>query len=381
MPATLSVSSWARSFCLVVSIAAASGCNQPFYEEPEAGTVASPDAGTPPAADAIRPGPADAAALGAEVAPRPDAEAASPADGAPPGAPGCPPGLMACGPACLDLANDVTNCGGCGTRCPGPTEGAGQAACTASRCRITCSGSTDTPCGSACVDTRTSALHCGGCDNRCDPNATCLAEAGAASCACNPGYAGSGTTCALRNECADGSHRCGGLGGSCTAGAPLGYGCTCINDFRSSGGPFPQCYKAGRYTLTNESESGAWAYHFMAGSPKNYNNFQDGDFYMSASGGVLKFWGNNCGMRGLQRVESDAPLLDVPIPQEAYDRYGVEVLVNATYVSRARLPDTKYYVVFRAISRAATTVVIDWVLVYRPDAIPPDDSQTGCPPL
>jgi hypothetical protein len=41
--------------------------------------------------------------------------------------------------------------------------------------------------------------------------------------------------------------------------------------------------------------------------------------------------------------------------------------MGATYVSRARDPDTKYFIIMRVTSfTPGTAVTFDWVMVYRP---------------
>jgi hypothetical protein len=278
----------------------------------------------------------------------------------------CSGSLSPCGTRCLDLGSDLDNCVTCGNRCPGPTAGSGSATCN-NGCGIMCNSGL-TLCGTACVDT-TTASNCGGCGVACDGNAQCLLQSGVRSCVCKMGYAGNGQSCTPRDECADGTQRCGGLSGTCSNGGGLGYTCSCMNGFSSSGGTFPQCYKSGTYTLGGDRVTGAWAYDFMAGVKKTYNNFEQGDFYVSDGDGFSKFWANNLGEYGLQRVDSTAPLLDVPVPPppDGYNRFGVDVFQGATYVSRARDPDTKYFIIMRVTSfTQGTGVTFDWVMVYRP---------------
>lgn len=103
----------------------------------------------------------------------------------------------------------------------------------------------------------------------------------------------------------------------------------------------------------------------MNDAPKGYNTFAAGDFYTTDSDNFQTFWGNNAGEYGVQRIDWDGPLLDAPIPKDNYNRFGVKALVGATYVSRARDPDVKYYIVFR-VKSIGTMTVLDWVMVYRP---------------
>ena len=322
-------------------------------------------------------------------------------------APNCGTGLTACGATCVNLATDVDNCRSCGTRCSGPTAGPGSAVCTASGCDITCTGgfskcgtvcvnlqstlancgtcghvcpapssgmgtavcsggncsigcfNGQTPCGGACVNTATDRSNCGACGVVCHANAVCSGLFPA--CKCSMGYTGDGTTCAVEDECATGNNRCGGVSGTCSAGAGLGYTCTCRNGFTSTGGTFPKCYKSGTLTFGGN----VWAYDFMNGIPKDTNFFQEGDFYTTDSDNFHTLFANNTGERGVQRVTSSAPLLEVPIPADGYNLFGVPVLDAATYVSLAREPDTDYYIVFRVTAFPASGFTMDWVMVYR----------------
>ncbi|MSP61832.1 MAG: hypothetical protein EXR72_16160 [Myxococcales bacterium] len=72
-------------------------------------------------------------------------------------------GVMACcNHACIDVAADAKNCGGCGKAC------AGNGSC----------------CAAACVDTATSLLHCGGCGKACPSGLQLHAMIGCAMGAC-----------------------------------------------------------------------------------------------------------------------------------------------------------------------------------------------------
>jgi hypothetical protein len=199
----------------------------------------------------------------------------------------------------------------------------------------------------------------GACEPACGSNATCVEG----ECACDPGSQLEGAECVAEDECATGNHRCGGLGGACTNGEGLGYTCDCTNGFVSSGGDFPLCYKSGTLTFG----SGAmplWAYRFMDETPLYEANFETGDFYVTDSDNFHTLWANNSGMRGVQRVQSDAPLLEVPIPVDGYQLFGETVLDGATYVSLAREPDLDYAIVLRVTELASVGFTFDWVLVY-----------------
>jgi hypothetical protein len=69
----------------------------------------------------------------------------------------CPGGTTLCGSACVDITEDLKNCGGCGQTCTGGK-------CSGGRC--SCPGELKL-CSGACVDTDTNNLNCGGCGNVC----------------------------------------------------------------------------------------------------------------------------------------------------------------------------------------------------------------------
>jgi hypothetical protein len=180
------------------------------------------------------------------------------------------------------------------------------------------------------------------------------------------GYTGSGTSCALEDECSTGNHRCGG--GTCSNGAALGYSCTCAAGWTLQSGTFPQCYKSGTITFGGDRTTGIWGYDFMMGKAYNYNNFQYGDFYVTDndSTGFHTLWANNLDEQGVVAVSTTAPLLSVKIPSTGFTRFGVVVEQGGTYVSYARNPNANYYIVLRVTALPASGFTADWVLVYRP---------------
>jgi hypothetical protein len=149
---------------------------------------------------------------------------------------GCPAGHALCDDACLDVRNDVRNCGDCGVLCPTPANAApscargvcglscnpGYADCNgnpADGCEVElasspencgacgmacpsgnvcmagrCSGTCDPPLGNcmgACVDVRSNVRHCGGCGVTCNaaPNASPTCASSRCGIACNAGFA------------------------------------------------------------------------------------------------------------------------------------------------------------------------------------------------
>jgi hypothetical protein len=72
---------------------------------------------------------------------------------------------MVCGSTCLDTQNDLTHCGGCGTRCP-----SGSLSCTGGMCVCP---SNQVVCNNACVDTSNDETHCGNCQTSCGTGQVC----------------------------------------------------------------------------------------------------------------------------------------------------------------------------------------------------------------
>ena len=82
---------------------------------------------------------------------------------------GCPDGLQRCGDTCLDLENDLLNCGGCGHQCPPEAY-----ACEGGFCQIEVCSEGFTMCGSTCVDLQTDPSNCGACGRQCAPGDSCV---------------------------------------------------------------------------------------------------------------------------------------------------------------------------------------------------------------
>ena len=78
------------------------------------------------------------------------------------------------GTGCVDLANDATNCGACGTTCD-----TGHV-CSEGNC-LGCDVG-ETACGANCVDTTIDPEHCGGCGKACGAGETCIGG----DCQCTP---------------------------------------------------------------------------------------------------------------------------------------------------------------------------------------------------
>ncbi|MEZ4406982.1 MAG: FG-GAP-like repeat-containing protein [Polyangiales bacterium] len=97
------------------------------------------------------------------------------------------------------LSSNASNCGACGTVCPGATNAS--ATCVASTCGLACNvgfGDCDSNLTNGCeTDTRTSQSHCGACGRACNAPANGTATCAASACvlACNAGFTLSGSVC------------------------------------------------------------------------------------------------------------------------------------------------------------------------------------------
>jgi hypothetical protein len=91
-----------------------------------------------------------------------------------------------CGGACVDLSNDVLNCGGCGQTCGQETQGCCNAICddvyedtnNCGTCGDVCTGLVDPYCCSgSCVDVSADDQHCSACTIFCNvPSAYCAGD-------------------------------------------------------------------------------------------------------------------------------------------------------------------------------------------------------------
>ncbi len=149
-------------------------------------------------------------------------EGSSPQDGgeaSTEGEAGCPASSPdMCETTCTNTQTDPKNCNACGTVCPGPDSGPGQATCTAGHCTLGCQGST-TNCSGGCVDLSTDPNHCGSCTQACSGPTT----AGTGKAACTAGPDG-GPACSLACT-APTSQACGGDCVDPTSAAHCGSSC------------------------------------------------------------------------------------------------------------------------------------------------------------
>ncbi|MBX3188913.1 MAG: hypothetical protein KF819_17975 [Labilithrix sp.] len=86
----------------------------------------------------------------------------------------CPTGTTRCGDSCVDLSNDVRNCGGCNYRCPGPSGrlSGGGPTCVDGECGYVCYpgyADCDGHPGNGCeAHLDSDPRHCGSCENKCN---------------------------------------------------------------------------------------------------------------------------------------------------------------------------------------------------------------------
>lgn len=120
----------------------------------------------------------------------------------------CGVGLRRCGPACVNVQDDITNCGGCGRACRVDQ------VCTSGVCECAAGRA---ECDGTCRNVMTDASHCGRCGVACATGAcaggVCVCPAGQLECAG-----------ACRSVMTDATH-CGRCGVVCTSGRCTGGVC------------------------------------------------------------------------------------------------------------------------------------------------------------
>jgi hypothetical protein len=143
----------------------------------------------------------------------------------------CPAGTTDCGGVCLDLQNDVNNCGACGNVCPegqpGFVRGCVEGTCFFMRERACAEGLAS--CGGVCVDVLADPANCGLCGNACGSGEICFAGVCAREHRCGAGL----TECA--DICVDllaDAANCGACGMACPADE-ICFGGQCARDNRS----------------------------------------------------------------------------------------------------------------------------------------------------
>lgn len=180
------------------------------------------------------------------------------------------------------------------------------------------------------------------------------------------------------DECADGTQRCGGWGGTCTD-AIEGYTCSCAPGFVNTDGSYPECQKQGSDLDFARNGSAAptsfSSYNFSTETPSPLGSFSGGDFYVNVSSaeGKTYFFANNAGQRGVATVwlpGDPAPeptsLGAIAVPAAAeFTQFGREVALGGYYVSMAREEYPDYYIIMKVVGFTDTDVLIDWLYVYR----------------
>ncbi len=126
----------------------------------------------------------------------------------------CPPGGSLCEDICVDLSNDRTNCGGCGTSCPFAVQ------CVNGHCDDGNCAAGELRCGGECSNPMTSPDNCGGCNQPCDRGFACVAGRCSADM-CVAGFSRCGAECTDLQVDARFCGRCDracGVGQACVAG-------------------------------------------------------------------------------------------------------------------------------------------------------------------
>ena len=143
----------------------------------------------------------------------------------------CPTGTSDCGGICLDLQNDVNNCGTCGNVCPegqpGFVPGCAAGNCFFMRERACPEGQSS--CNDVCVDPQTDPANCGLCGNACAAGEICFAGQCARDHRCDAGL----TNC--NDVCVDvlvDPANCGACGNVCDTGH-ICFGGQCATDHRT----------------------------------------------------------------------------------------------------------------------------------------------------
>jgi hypothetical protein len=143
----------------------------------------------------------------------------------------CPDGTTDCSGICLDLQNDVNNCGTCGNICPEGQPGF-ERACAAGNCffmRERACQEGLSFCNEVCVDRQTNPAHCGLCGNACAAGEICFGGQCARDHRCDAGL----TNC--NDVCVDlliDPANCGGCGNVCATGE-ICFGGQCARDHRN----------------------------------------------------------------------------------------------------------------------------------------------------
>jgi Stigma-specific protein, Stig1 len=142
----------------------------------------------------------------------------------------CPAGTTDCNGVCLDLQNDVNNCGTCGHVCPAGQPGF-VPGCAGGNClfmREQACGSGLAFCNDVCVDTQTDPANCGFCGNVCGAGEVCFAGVCAREHRCAPLVNCNDVCVDLATDAAN----CGACGNVCAADE-ICFGGLCAREHRT----------------------------------------------------------------------------------------------------------------------------------------------------
>jgi hypothetical protein len=141
---------------------------------------------------------------------------------------GCGGLLVCCDTTCVDLRNDLHNCGACGFAC---SSAHGAPSCGGSHCQITCDpgwGDCDGNIGNGCEADLTTVANCGACGMTCgSQNDSAACTGGHCVLSCNNGFGdcdGNPANGCEANLGSDGAN-CGTCGHSCGGAACTGGAC------------------------------------------------------------------------------------------------------------------------------------------------------------
>lgn len=103
-----------------------------------------------------------------------------------------------------------------------------------------------------------------------------------------------------------------------------------------------------------------------------------GDFYYLYQGGLGKFWANNLGQRGVQDLGNlgSTSLDAVQMPIGNYYQFGVQAVLDHTYVSLAQEGEEGCYIIFRATSLASNSSSVTIEYLYRSEQYIQSPSET-----
>jgi hypothetical protein len=145
---------------------------------------------------------------------------------------GCPSGWKDCGGVCLDIRNDVNNCGDCAVACPPALHA--DPVCMSSECGTVCQAGWSDPDGDGACDVACTPVDetCNGidddCNGACDDGvgmACCSGTTGPCTTSCgSPGQRTCTASC-VWNTCQPPAETCNGIDDDCDTVCDNGFGC------------------------------------------------------------------------------------------------------------------------------------------------------------